>query len=154
LPLFNPITASIGNKIINGTALATLTVDSNGNLSQVAPDPFMQQFSGIDATTGGAVSLFTTENNGRRFIVVSINVVCTAANTASVGASVSIGTNSASYNNIVAIAATSLTSANTFLGLTILPVSIAPNTAVKVNITTPAIAISQSLRVDLVGYYS
>jgi len=112
----------------------------------------------IDATATGATTIFTTdpESRSRKFIVTRAVIRLVNVNTLTIPPIISIGTNSSTYNNI--IAATTLTSALTdtqFQGtiLAAAPV-VASGTAIKVNVSTGATATACTFAVDLWGYYA
>lgn len=112
--------------------------------------------TGINTKTTGATVVGTTENGTQRFVPTHIIAEVTATSAPLTAASVSVGTNGASYNNILAITPlTGLTTVNTLL---IIPIvlavgSIAANTAINVNVTTAITGTSQSVRFDVIGYY-
>lgn len=111
--------------------------------------------SGIDAKTTGTTTLFTTDA-GRVFVPTSVVVYCSAATAITVPASISIGTNGAAYDNMVA---PSTLSALTAAGLFTVPVltvggtAATASTAVVLNITTAATGTSQTIEVDVIGFY-
>ena len=110
----------------------------------------------IDLVATGATLLFTTENGARRFYVEDIFVVVTAADTLSVVASASFGTNSTDYNNILAITAlTGTLAVNKSLKIPIVLAvdSVAANTGIYIKITTGATAVSASGKVIVRGFY-
>lgn len=111
--------------------------------------------SGIDAKTTGTTTLFTSDA-GRVFVPTSVTVYCDAATAITVAASISIGTNSTAYDNLVANSLLSgLTSAGKFttpiytLGAT----AVTASTDVVLKVNTAATGTSQTFQVDIVGYY-
>jgi len=123
-----------------------------------APDlRVLGAIGGIDGKTVANTTLFTTENGTERCYPVLAIVEATAGSVITVGPTVSIGTNSATFNNI--LAATSMTLVlltNTMqvsLATGVLPSSVAANTAVTVRVSVGAVGTSQTLRVTLLGYY-
>lgn len=116
---------------------------------------------GIDAKVLAATKIATTDAT-KKFIITDIIVRCTAATAITVAATLSIGTNSATYNNIMAATAlTGVTTANTGLfsgahgSFTLLEAGfiVAANTDIEVKVTVAATGTSQTIAVDVVGYY-
>lgn len=110
--------------------------------------------TGIDAKTVAATTLFTTDG-GARFHPLFIVVEVTAATALTIGGTASIGTNAATYTNVLA-ALTTGTTVNSMLpnALSALTDSIAPGTAVKFNLTVAATGTSGVLSVVVVGFYA
>lgn len=111
----------------------------------------------ITATTTGATLLYTTENGTRKFYCVAISLECTTATLVTIPPTVSIGTNSTSYNNImVTTLATGLLATALHFPIPINTAStvIPANTGIYVNVTTGATATAQTITVHLVGFYS
>lgn len=114
------------------------------------------QVSNVDGTTAASTTIGTTEGSGR-FIPLYANVQLQSTTGFAVVASLSIGTNSTDFNNIVPITAlTSVSSANLMVNIPLVSVisSVAASTAISVKITTPATATTYVLRVTLVGWYN
>lgn len=112
---------------------------------------------GIDAKTTGATKMGTTENGTERFHPIFAVINVSAANTIAVVPTLSVGTNGASYNNIlVAAAMTGLSALHTLLKSDIVGATgnVAPNTEIYVNISVGATATAMSLDVHLFGYYT
>jgi hypothetical protein len=112
--------------------------------------------SGIDLKTVASTLLFTTENAGKKFIPTRANFIVTAASGLTLPATVSIGTNASSYNNIlVATALTGLVAAEKVLPtpLTTAIDRVAANTGIYANVSIAATGISGTLAVDIEGYY-
>ena len=111
--------------------------------------------SGVDAAATGATSVGTTENNGMTFFPRFARIRCNAATSITLPASISIGTNATSYNDILGITAlTGVLSAGQYLLLPIastVGTSVAPNTQIFVNVTTGATGTSQTFGVAVVG---
>lgn len=106
----------------------------------------------INATVNAATLLFTTENDGKRFIITNIIIETTSISGFISVATLSIGTNASVYTNIVATTATaSVINNNTNNG--VITSSVAANSDVYVNITIPAVATTNLIRVDVIGYY-
>lgn len=113
--------------------------------------------TGINAKNTGATTIGTTPNNGKQFIVTRVIVECTAASAISVAPVVSVGQNSASYNDIATAVAALVVGANTVniaAPLAGVAVSVAPNTAIKANVSVAATGTSQTLNVHVEGFYS
>jgi len=109
--------------------------------------------TGINAKSTGATTIFTTE--GERFHPLFVVAEITAASALTVGATVSVGTNSASFNNIMAASVTGTTINNMLPNaLSALTDSVAPGTAVKVNVSVGAVGTSGTMSVTVIGFYS
>lgn len=120
---------------------------------------FLQSISltGIDAKTAASTKIGTTENGTQRFYPIYLVVTCTAATSISVVPTLSIGTNSSSYNNIVtATSMAGITSANTFLTTFVIAAlgSVAASTDIYTNISLGATATAMTIKIDLFGLYS
>lgn len=105
----------------------------------------------------GATAIQTSENGTQRFMPLQVIIECTAASAIVGAATISVGTNASSYNNLLAATAlTGVTAANNMLGFNLPLVatsSVAANTAINVNVTLAATGTSQVARVDVLGYY-
>lgn len=110
--------------------------------------------TGIDLKTTGATTIFTTDSGGDRFHPLFTIIEVTAQSGLAVGSTYSIGTNASSYNNILASAVSGITS-NKMLptAMSALTDSIAPETAVKINISVAATGTSGSCSVSVIGFY-
>jgi len=112
---------------------------------------------GIDAKATGATTIGTTRDSGERFVPLYVVVELTAAAALTIVPTISVGTNGASYNNLlVATALTGISATNNVVILAIPPsviTSVPPGTPIKVNITIGATATTATVRVDVVGYY-
>lgn len=111
--------------------------------------------TGIDGKTTGSTTIFTTEAAGR-FIPLAINFEVSSTTGFVVVPSASVGTNGESYNNLLAITAlTNMSSDNTMITfpLSVVLSSVAPSTAVRVNITTGATATTYVLKCTIIGWY-
>ena len=110
----------------------------------------------IDAKTTGSTLLFTTKSN-ERFYPTSITMEVTAASVIVGVCTLSIGTNSATYNNILAATAlTGMTAANKVVSMNLTSLvidSIAASTGVYVNITVGATATTKTIKITIHGYY-
>src|SRR5882762_3602360 len=116
----------------------------------------------FNALATGATVLTTIENGTQRFVPVFFHLeVKTLTGVVGTGATFSVGTNASTYNNILAAQTTGTTLLGSLNGLqqyNILTIStagsIAPNTAINVNVTIAAIGPTvYTLRPDIIGYY-
>lgn len=111
----------------------------------------------IDAKATGATTIFTTDNGTERFYPLFAIIESTAASGVLSVALVSIGTNSTSFNDILPITTlTGISAANKMISLPLsvaAATSVAPNTAIKINVTTGATGTSQNIKATIVGYY-
>jgi hypothetical protein len=116
---------------------------------------------GINGKTVASSKIATTDP-ARAFIVTGVVIRCTAASAITIAASASVGTNSASFNNIIAAtvlagvtAANKAVSSDPSGSLTVLEAGIVipPNTDIDIKITNAATGTSQTLGVDVLGYY-
>lgn len=111
----------------------------------------------MDGKTTGTTTLFTTDNGTERFYpIITIFEITNGSAILSVG-TISVGTNSATYNNIQAAAAlTGLTATNNIImfnsALSAIS-SVAANTAVLSNITVGFTATTATLKVTIIGFY-
>ncbi len=116
---------------------------------------YVSTLTGIDGKTTGSTEIDTTSAS-LRFVPMFIQIEPTTATAVVVPSSISIGTNSPNYNDILAITAlTGLTSSNIMLQLTpaALSSSLAASTGVFVKVTTGATATTFTLRVSILGFY-
>lgn len=114
------------------------------------------QVSNVDGTVGASSTIGTTEGSGR-FVPLYVNVQLQSVTGFAVTASISIGTNSTDFNNILPITAlTSVDTANEILNVPLVAVisSIAASTAISVKVTTAATATTYIMRISLVGWYN
>lgn len=109
--------------------------------------------TGVDVKTSGATTIFTTDG-GARFHPLFVIVEIASASALTIGGTASVGTNSATYNNVLA-AMTTGTTVNSMLpnALSALTDSIAPSTAVKLNLSVAATGVSGTLSVTIIGAY-
>lgn len=113
------------------------------------------QLTGIDGKTTGAIKIGTTSNIGR-FVPLFVNVEGTNISGFVTVASFSVGTNGASYNNILTITAmTGVNASNIILqtNATALISSLPASTDVYINVTTGATATTYTLRASVIGFY-
>ncbi len=112
--------------------------------------------TGVDGVTPGATLIGTTLNNGKRFYPIYALINVATADTPIAVGSLSIGTNSTSYNNILAITAlTGLATVNTMLKLDFIGAmsSTAPNTGIYLKVTTGFTATSLTFDLVIFGFY-
>lgn len=109
----------------------------------------------VDGTAAASTKIGTTDA-GMQFVPIFVNVEVTALTGFVSVASLSIGTNATSYNDILVITPlTGVISANTILQVpaNALLKSVPSATDIFVKITTGAIASSYTLRVSVLGFY-
>lgn len=111
----------------------------------------------IDAKITGSTVINPTEGS-RRFYPVFATFEIIAASAIVGVPTLSLGTNSSTYNNIMtATALTGLTSVNKILNtsnlLTVVADSVAPSTEIRVNVTVGAVSTTATLKVMLHGFY-
>lgn len=111
--------------------------------------------SPINGMVSAASLIDTTENNARRFY--PLLVICQAANVSGLVsvATVNIGTNAATYNDIATIVLTGVNATNKYLPVSMAAAlsSVAPNTGIYVNVTGIAVATTYTLNVHILGFY-
>lgn len=122
-------------------------------MSDKVQDLVHHKLLGVDAKTTGATTIFTTDV-GRRFRPLLTSFEMTAANTITVGATVSVGITASAYSDIISASVVG-TTANKMLPFppATLIDSIAGGTDVKVNVSVAATGVSGTFRVDIFGYY-
>jgi hypothetical protein len=105
----------------------------------------------VNVKNTGSTLLFTTKP--ANFAPLQIFMYCIAANSITVPATVSIGTNSPNYNNIVP--ATLMTAETTGLYYTFVPSNlmplIPPSTQIFANVTIAATGTSQTISIGIQG---
>lgn len=145
----------------NGTncsaGLFPLGVNASG-VSENCTTTISQIFSqtNINAKTVAATSLGTTENAGRRFYPIYLTFVVRTSSNFTVEPTFSVGTNSTSYDDIkTSTNLEPMPDANFFVRYDpdVVVSSVAPNTAIYLNITTGATATTYQIDVSLYGYY-
>lgn len=112
--------------------------------------------TGLDAKSGAAVKIATTENNGQRFYPLFIFFTVTTATTVTIAPIYSLGTNSAAYTNIIAaITLTGLNAEGLFLPtwLAAAVASVAPNTDIFAKANTLATAAALTVDCAIGGVY-
>ena len=113
---------------------------------------------GISGTVTGSTSVGTTDPN-MRFVAQFINVELTSlSGTLTIPPTISIGTNSTSYNNLLAgTALTGVNAANIVMQIsaTALSSSVATGTGIFVNVTAAAtgVSLTYTMRVTVLGFY-
>jgi hypothetical protein len=112
------------------------------------------QKDGLDVKTTGATSLFTTPDNGKSFVPTRYIFKLNPSEAITVGPTISLGTNAASYNNLK----TGSPACTTALPNNSVPAAgnfpeIAPGTQVFANITSGATGTSGTMSVQVYGYY-
>ncbi len=111
----------------------------------------------VNGKTTGATKVYTTENTTLNFY--PILVVYRAVNVSGITtpATISVGTNSTSYNNIsqASLLSTILATLGATSGQTINTVSspISGNTDIYANVTIGAIATNYTVYVEVIGFY-
>lgn len=139
----------------NATYATGDSLTYSGSAFQRSPSPKMT-VTGVDAKTTGSTLIGTTDSTLRFRPVRAIFEITSA--TAVVGvATVSVGTNASSYNNVlVASALTGLSTVNTSLifnlSLAVLT-SITVSTGIYVNVTIGATATTCVFKVSVIGDY-
>lgn len=112
--------------------------------------------TGINGKNTGATLIGTTNNGTQLFHPLIAVCKASGASTVTIPAALSVGTNGASYNNVLPITTlTGITAANQMLPTNLAGAVgvIAANTGVYANVTTGATATSLTLEVHLIGYY-
>ncbi len=110
----------------------------------------------INGKTTGAIKIGTTENGTQRFHALFVVVKTTSVSLFISAGSLSVGTNSASYNNVLPITLlTGMNTVNMVLKTDMVGAvnDIAPNTDIYVNITTGFLATTAIIEVTVFGYY-
>ena len=112
--------------------------------------------AGVDLTAAASSKIFTTDA-GLRFIPTQVVAEITTADTIAVAPTISVGTNAATYNDILtASALTGLTAVNKMLGFGLTAAagtSVAASVDIYVKVTTGATAVACVGRIDVIGYY-
>lgn len=110
----------------------------------------------ITGTSSGSTVIGTTENGTERFYPIFALMELTNMSGLISVATISLGTNSSTYDNIIpATVLTNLNAVNKFLKLDITSAtaSVAANTAIRINISGVAVATTYTLKVTIIGYY-
>lgn len=111
----------------------------------------------VNAKNTGSFTIDTTENGTESFHPLLIVFVLNTASAVSVVPTISVGTNSSTYNNIMPAALlTGLTSAGMILPMPITSAisKVAANTAIKGNVTIGATATTATIDIHVFGYYN
>lgn len=141
------------------TAWLVQSDGANWDLVNANPQPLdvSMEVIAVNAKTVAATKIDTTRSSTRRFIPRYAIVYCRSASAITVPATISIGTNSATYDNILpATALTGVTAAQNYLHIPLGAAAIsgiAASTDIYVNVSTAATGTSQTLDVLLVGIY-
>lgn len=121
--------------------------------------PKVYAVGNIDGKTTGATTVYTTSNPGStRFYPIMIVVSLTGASGVTVPCTLSVGTNSSTYNNL--LTATALTGVTTgsatqeFILNSAVLSSIGDAVDIKVNVTVGATATTYLIKVMVIGYYN
>lgn len=113
--------------------------------------------AGVNAKNTGITTVFTTENGTQNFYPTAVYIESTAASSIATPISVCVGTNAASYNNIMAVsAATGLITSGLHmpLPLSVVTAVVPANTAIVANITIAAVGTSQTITIHVEGFYA
>jgi hypothetical protein len=116
----------------------------------------MISVTGVSATAIAATQIGTTENGTQSFHPLYVVFVMNAASSLTIAGAASVGTNSSTYNNVIAI--TTLTGLTTIGQMLPVPIvtaigKIAANTAIFVNVTTGATGTSGTIDIHVIGFY-
>jgi hypothetical protein len=106
----------------------------------------------VVGTATGATAIFTAP---QPFVVFAIQAVTIGVTGLILGPSISIGTNSSSYNNVLSISLlTSLTALNNAFNLNTSNPGyvIQTNEVVYIKVTTAALATTYDFQINLIGY--
>lgn len=110
----------------------------------------------MNGKTTGATLMGTTENGPLTFIPMFASIHCTNGTAITITPTLSIGTNSTSFNNIVPATLLSvLSAAGVFTNPTLAAsgAAVPANTSISVNITIGAVATTMTIDIHLFGYY-
>lgn len=113
--------------------------------------------TGINGTAVADTTIATTAAGLGRFYPFGVRFVLTSVNTLTVSPTVSVGTNSPNFNNIIpATTLTTLVTANDYLPILLVAVapSVAASTAIKCRVSVGATAVTYTFAVHLVGDYA
>lgn len=107
----------------------------------------------IDGKTTGSTLIFTPT---ARFTPLSITFEATTVDALISVSSASVGTNGASYNNVLPISALTgaiLTNMMLTLPLSVAITTVASGTGIYVNVTTGAVGTTYTLKCTIMGFY-
>lgn len=109
----------------------------------------------INLAATGSTIIYTPDFSDRVYIIRNIIVLCTSASGVITPATVSVGTNASSYNNILAATAlTGLLTANSYFSARIgLGLAISRTVPILINVTNAITGTSQTASVFLDGFY-
>src|SRR3990172_4451377 len=108
----------------------------------------------IDAKVVGDTTVFTTAPSFGRFYPVLVRIVLSAVSGLVTAPTVSVGTNSPNFNNIMgATPMTTLTAANDFFAFLLSSVapSVAASTAIKCRVSAGATATTYTIAAHVIG---
>lgn len=115
-----------------------------------------EKFANLNLKNTGSTVVFTPPfSGGVSYFLRSLFVECTEATNIAVPASISMGTNSPNYDNILPISLlTGLTSAGLAIRIpATLEVPVSKDTPIRINVTTAATGTSQTVDLFLDGFY-
>lgn len=142
---------------VNGIYTQVSDADSssqNVRYTQLAGSTIKYSVSSVNAKTTGSTKIITIPSGLGSFYPTSVRIVATAANTVIVPAIVQVGTNSSTYNNILAATTlTALTAVNLYQNypLIVALTKVDAGTDIYVNVTTGATATTLTLTVSIIG---
>lgn len=116
----------------------------------------MQKITNVDLKLTGSTKIFTPNFTSVFYFTNDIIVYCTAASNITQSASISVGTNANSYDNILPLTnITNLTVSGSYFRIPIngLSFGVPKDTDVFVNIQVAAIGVSQIATVMIDGFY-
>ena len=110
----------------------------------------------VNAKNTGAILIATTDNNGKRFHPSMISVLISGANAITVPATLSIGTNASTYNDLLASTVlTGLTGVQNMTNYNLVAMinSVPVNTGIYLNVTAGSTATVCNIDVAIFGDY-
>jgi hypothetical protein len=108
----------------------------------------------VNLKTVANTTVYTTPSGQGNFHILMVVTEVTAATSFTVGATLSLGTNGASYNNIIAsFTSQTALNANTPTVPAAGAVSVPPSTAIVANVTGGATATTATAHFSLIGYF-
>lgn len=140
----------------SANAVGALTNDGSGNFSYAASGAgtpgLLATVAGINAKTIANTLLFTVPG-GKTCVVTAYAVRCTAASAITVGPSASIGTTAGGNDIAASQTMTALTGTTNDFVWPIVGMSKVSTASVYFNLGTASTGTSQTIAVDLIGYY-
>lgn len=116
--------------------------------------------TGVDLKTVASAVIFTSEASLGRWITTDIIVEITASSAITVEATISVGTNAATYDDVLpASVQTGLTAANRFnhfypsSAIDGVVTSVAASTGLRYNVSVAATGTSQTANIHILGFY-